>query len=40
MFGSPAFDASKYKKAYVHFRNLQKIVDRIDELEKRIPKKD
>lgn len=40
LFGSPAFDASKYKKAYVHFRNLQKIVDRIDELEKRIPKND
>jgi len=40
LFGSPAFDASKYKKAYVHFRNLQKIVDRIDDLEKRIPKND
>lgn len=40
LFGSPAFDATKYKKAYVHFRNLQKIVDRIDDLEKRIPKND
>jgi len=33
IFGSPAFDASKYRKAYVHFRNFQKIVDRIDKLE-------
>jgi len=33
IFGSPAFDAGKYRKAYVHFRNLQKIVDRIDKLE-------
>lgn len=38
VFGSPAFDAGKYKKSYIHFRNLPKIVDRIDELEKRIPK--
>lgn len=36
VFGSPAFDAAKYKKAYIHFRNLQKIVDRIDELEKKL----
>lgn len=36
VFGSPAFDASKYKKAYVHFRNLQKIVDKVDELEKKL----
>ncbi|MFP4469167.1 MAG: UDP-3-O-(3-hydroxymyristoyl)glucosamine N-acyltransferase [Bacteroidales bacterium] len=35
IFGSPAFDAGKYRKAYVHFRNLQKIVDRIDTLEKK-----
>jgi UDP-3-O-[3-hydroxymyristoyl] glucosamine N-acyltransferase len=33
IFGSPAFDAGKYRKAYVHFRNFQKIVDRIDKLE-------
>lgn len=32
--GSPAFEASKYRKAYVHFRNLDSIVKRIDELEK------
>jgi UDP-3-O-[3-hydroxymyristoyl] glucosamine N-acyltransferase len=36
IFGSPAFDAGKYRKAYVHFRNLQKIVDRIDALEKQM----
>ncbi len=34
IFGSPAFDARDYRRAYVHFRNLQKIVDRIDKLEK------
>lgn len=36
VFGSPAFDAAKYKKAYIHFRNLQKIVDKVDELEKKL----
>lgn len=36
VFGSPAFDAGKYRKAYVHFRNLQKLVDRIEELEKKL----
>lgn len=39
IFGSPAFDASKYRKAYVHFRNFQKIVDRIDKLEKQAKEK-
>lgn len=34
IFGSPAFDARDYRRAYVHFRNLQKIVDRLDKLEK------
>ena len=32
--GSPAFEASKYRKAYVHFRNLDSIVERLDKLEK------
>jgi len=32
--GSPAFDANKYRKAYIHFRNLDAIVQRIDKLEK------
>ncbi len=32
--GSPAFDANKYRKAFIHFRNLDTIVQRIDKLEK------
>ena len=40
IFGSPAFDASKYRKAYVHFRNFQKIVDRIDKLEDKMDGKE
>jgi UDP-3-O-[3-hydroxymyristoyl] glucosamine N-acyltransferase len=32
--GSPAFDANKYRKAFIHFRNLDTIVGRIDKLEK------
>ena len=32
--GSPAFDANKYRKTYIHFRNLDSIVQRIDKLEK------
>ena len=32
--GSPAFEANKYRKAYIHFRNLDGIVKRIDKLEK------
>ena len=32
--GSPAFEISKYRKAYVHFRNLDNIVERIEKLEK------
>lgn len=34
--GSPAFEASKYRKAYIHFRNLDAIVKRIDKIEKDI----
>lgn len=34
--GSPAFEAKKYKKAYVHFRNLENIVERIKKLEEHI----
>ena len=34
--GSPAFSYSDYNKAYVHFKNLSKIVSRIDEIDKRI----
>ncbi len=32
--GSPAFEANKYRKAYIHFRNLDSIVQRIDKIEK------
>jgi UDP-3-O-[3-hydroxymyristoyl] glucosamine N-acyltransferase len=38
VLGSPAFDISKYRKAYVIFRNLPNILKRIDELEKMIRK--
>jgi UDP-3-O-[3-hydroxymyristoyl] glucosamine N-acyltransferase len=33
--GSPAFDAMKYRKAYIHFRNLESIADRVTALEKK-----
>ncbi len=36
IMGSPAIDASNYKKSYIHFRNLEKFVKRIDELENEI----
>jgi UDP-3-O-[3-hydroxymyristoyl] glucosamine N-acyltransferase len=36
IMGAPAFDASRFRKAFIHFRNLEKIVSRIDELEKSI----
>ncbi|MEI8279905.1 MAG: UDP-3-O-(3-hydroxymyristoyl)glucosamine N-acyltransferase [Bacteroidota bacterium] len=32
--GSPAFDANKYRKAYIHFRNLDNIAQRVEKLEK------
>jgi len=35
IFGSPAIDANKRRKIEVLFRNLDKIVDRIDKLERR-----
>ncbi|MBK7384093.1 MAG: UDP-3-O-(3-hydroxymyristoyl)glucosamine N-acyltransferase [Flavobacteriales bacterium] len=31
--GSPAWEASKYRKSYIHFRNLEKLVERIEALE-------
>ncbi len=34
MMGSPAFDAGKYRKAYIHFRNLDALVQRVDKIEK------
>ena len=39
ILGSPAFDASKCRKTYVHMRNLPDIVKRIDELERRLKDK-
>ncbi len=33
--GSPAFEAAKYRKAYIHFRNLDSIVQRLNKLEKK-----
>ncbi len=32
--GSPAFIADKYRKAYIHFRNLDALVQKVDKLEK------
>jgi len=32
--GSPAWEAGKYRKNYIHFRNLEKIVERLEKLEK------
>lgn len=34
LMGSPAFEANKYRKAFIHFRNLDSIVQRIDKIEK------
>ena len=34
--GSPAFDANTYKKAYIHFRNLDSLVQRVVNLEKHL----
>ena len=33
--GSPALNYGDYNKSYVHFKNLPKIVNRLDEIEKR-----
>ncbi len=32
--GSPAFEVAKYRKSYVHFRNLDRMAERLDKLEK------
>lgn len=39
LMGSPAFDAQKYRKAFVHFRNLDTIAHRLSELEKAVKNK-
>lgn len=36
LLGSPALEIHKYKRAFVHFKHFQEIVDRITELEKRL----
>ncbi len=36
--GSPAFEIGKYRKSYVHFRNLDAIKSKLNELEKEIKK--
>lgn len=38
--GSPAMDVAKYRKNYVHFRNLDRLVERVAELEKLLAKLD
>ncbi len=32
--GSPAFEVGRYRKSYIHFRNLDRLVDRVEKLEK------
>ena len=34
--GSPAFEISKYRKSYIHFRNLSDIKNKLDELDKKM----
>lgn len=36
VMGSPAFEASRYKKSFIHFRNLHDIVSRLEHLEKKL----
>jgi len=38
--GSPALGYADYNKAYVHFKNLQKIVERLNTLEKKMKEND
>ncbi|NVN96319.1 MAG: UDP-3-O-(3-hydroxymyristoyl)glucosamine N-acyltransferase [Bacteroidetes bacterium] len=40
LLGSPAFNVSEYRKISVHFRNLSKLVARIEELERKLKEKD
>ena len=34
--GTPAFTYGDYSKSYVHFKNLPKLVNRLNQMEKRI----
>ena len=36
VMGSPSINFSNYMKSYIHFKNLHKIVERLDKLEKMI----
>jgi UDP-3-O-[3-hydroxymyristoyl] glucosamine N-acyltransferase len=36
IMGSPAMEISKYRKAFIYFRNFEKLVKRIDELEEEV----
>ena len=36
VMGSPSINFRQYMKSYIHFKNLQDIVDRLDKLEKEI----
>lgn len=38
--GSPAMDVMKYRKNYVHFRNLENLADRVTQLEKMLSRLD
>ncbi|MEZ4807428.1 MAG: UDP-3-O-(3-hydroxymyristoyl)glucosamine N-acyltransferase [Flavobacteriales bacterium] len=34
--GSPAFEVQKYRKSYIHFRNLERTVERLEALERKL----
>ncbi|RLD82266.1 MAG: UDP-3-O-(3-hydroxymyristoyl)glucosamine N-acyltransferase, partial [Bacteroidetes bacterium] len=36
IMGSPSINFRQYMKSYIHFKNFQQIVDRLDELEKKV----
>ncbi len=38
VMGSPAMEASQYRKAFIYFRNFEKLVKKIEELEKELKK--
>jgi UDP-3-O-[3-hydroxymyristoyl] glucosamine N-acyltransferase len=40
LMGSPAYNIREYHKSYVHFKNLDKIVKRLEELERKIKKEE
>ena len=40
IMGSPAINLRQYMKSYIHFKNLQGIVERLDGLEKKMNSSD